>query len=100
MEVAEFLAAVVLTNFGSHLIFHAVPYYWRRAARSRRELGLRRLDELALKSHALERSPDLGPAGWQASAYRRYYVPVGLRLTDARRIVRRAHDPPAKGGSA
>jgi hypothetical protein len=99
VEVAELLAAVLLVSLGSHLVFHAAPQHWHRAQRERREQALRRLDNLTRQiselkqpvGSELEQPVDETPA-WQSSDYSRFFVPSGLRLEQARRVIREARD--------
>jgi hypothetical protein len=98
MEVAEVLAAVLLVSLGSHIVFHAAPQRWHRADRERRDRALRRLDNLTRQIEILKQ-PDPEPPAWQAADYSRYFIPSGLRLEQARRVIREARPPDEQASS-
>src|SRR6476646_7252716 len=86
MDVAEFVAAALLVGIGSHIVFHTAPQYWHRSARERREQALRRLDNLT-REIAVLKEPEADNAVWQSADYSRFFVPQGLRLEQARRVI-------------
>jgi hypothetical protein len=93
MEVAAELAgAVLVLTLGSHLAVRSAPGRFQRAERHRREQALRRLNDVVRNAKPLEAPRPLAPGTWQAADFSRYFVPVGLRLDQARRVVREARD--------
>jgi hypothetical protein len=91
MELAELLAAAVLGALASQAASRGAHRYWRRADRARREEALRHLDEVTRQLQALKHPPRSAGGRWQSAAYRRYFVPAGLHLEQARRILRERH---------
>src|SRR5690349_16317606 len=93
VEVAEVVAAALLVGIGSHIVFHTAPHYLHRADRDRREQALRRLDNLT-REIAVLKDPETDAPAWQASDFSRFFVPAGLRLEQARRVIREARELP------
>jgi hypothetical protein len=99
MEVAAELAgAVLILSLGSHLAVRSAPRRFHRAERLRREEALRRLSDVVRRAQPTESPPPLAAGTWQAADFSRYFVPVGLRLGEARRIISEAreHETEAK----
>jgi hypothetical protein len=80
---------------GSHIAFRTAPQHWRREQRERRELALRRLTDLTRQAETVRDVQQAETSTWQASNYRHYSVPVGLRLDAARRVIREAREAAA-----
>jgi hypothetical protein len=91
MEMAEFAGAVIMFSLGSHLAVRAAPTHWQRGQRERRERALRRLADVVREAEPPAPKP-LASGTWQAAEFSRYFVPVGLRLDQARRVIREAQE--------
>lgn len=92
MEVAELAGAVLIFSLGSHLAVRSAPSHWQRAERERRQRMLDRLAEVARNAERPRPLAPLQPGVWQAAEYSRYFVPMGLRLDQARRVVREGRE--------
>jgi len=91
MEMAEFAGAVIMLSLGSHFAVRAAPTHWQRGQRERRERALRRLADVVREAEPPQPRP-LTTGTWQAAEFSRYFVPVGLRLDQARRVIREAKE--------
>ena len=91
MEMVEFAGAVIMFSLGSHLAVRAAPAHWQRGQRERRERALRRLADVVREAEPPAPKP-LSSRTWHSAEYSRYFVPVGLRLDQARRVIREAQD--------
>jgi len=91
MEMAEFAGAVIMLSLGSHLAVRTAPTHWQRGQRERRERALRRLADVVREAEPTQQKP-LASGTWQAAEFSRYFVPVGLRLDQARRVIREAQE--------
>jgi hypothetical protein len=100
MEVREILAAAALGALASQVASRGAERYWRRAQRTRREDALRRLEDVTRQLQALQRPRQSPGTRWRAAKYGRYFVPAGLHLEQARRIVRERHQSLAQDRSA
>jgi hypothetical protein len=98
MEMAEFAGAVIMFSLGSHLAVRAAPAHWQRGQRERRERALRRLADVVREAEPAQQKP-LASGTWQAAEFSRYFVPVGLRLDQARRVIREAQEAEKIEGS-
>lgn len=92
MEVAKFAGAVLIFTLGSHLALRTAPAPWNRAKRERREQTLRRLADVVRSAQPPQPLVRLEPNTWHAADFSRYFVPMGLRLDQARRVVREARE--------
>lgn len=99
MGLAELFAVVVVGGLVSNAMSHTIAHYWRRAGRQRREAALRHLDEVAMQVHGFKRPPASTAPKWESAAYRRYYIPAGLHLEQARRVMREARQQAAEENS-
>ncbi|HET9320915.1 MAG TPA: hypothetical protein VFO27_14105 [Bryobacteraceae bacterium] len=98
MGVAALFAVVVAGGLVSQVIWHLGACHLRRAGERRRAAALRHLDDITRQVQGLKR-PDHLTQKWQASSYRRYYVPAGLHLEQARRVLREAQERAAEGST-
>ena len=97
MELTEIVAALVLIGLSAHIVVQ----HRRGVRHKRRESALRHLGDLSRHIEVPEESrPANEPAG-QAFDASRSFVPVGLRLEQARRVIREArgdnNDSPVNG---
>jgi hypothetical protein len=100
MEVREILAAAALGAIASQVASRGAERYWRRAQRSRREDALRTLDRVTRQLQDLKGPPPSPGARWRSAKYRRYFVPAGLHLEQARRVLRDRHENLTQDSSA
>ena len=100
MEIAELAGAVLLFSLGSHLAVRTAPAHFQRAERQRREQTLRRLSEVVRNAQPAEPARPLADGTWQAADFSRYFIPVGLRLDQARRVIREARDQEVAQGDS
>jgi hypothetical protein len=86
MQILGLVTAVILAGIYVHLIFRVAPQ------RKRQETARRRLNGLRREAERPDGSITRTATTWRAPELRRYYVPTGLRLEQARRTIRQARE--------
>jgi hypothetical protein len=88
MQVGEILTVAAIGAFISQIASRTAGRYWRRSRRARRQDALRHLDEITRRIPTVQSPSQAASTRWRAAPYQRYFVPAGLHLEQARRILR------------
>ena len=88
MELTEIVTALVLVGLSSHLAIQ----HRRGLRQERRDAALRHLGELSRHMEVFNESRPANDPSAHAFDFSHYYVPVGLRIEQARRVIHKTRE--------